>query len=608
MDVVAYYSVLFNSWAYEQHENWRMKTFDGRGTRDLRTGWILSGRYGLCCPNNLEYRAFEKGQITELLDGYELDGIFFDMNWWPVVCYCEACQSRFAGEVGGDIPRVIDWTDKRWRLFQQKRVQWITEHALYVHDVAKELRPQLSVQHNFNILLLGWSPAFTESISDAVDFTSGDFYGGYAEKDFVCKTLRSLSPNHPFEFMTSRAYPILSDHTSTKPSDMLEFENYLALSHGGAFFFIDAIDPLGTMNSAVYETMGKVFEKSRPYERSLGGSLVSDVAVYCSCNSFIDPADDGSPPEPVDVFDERARPRHLSSAVAAARALRERHILFNVLTKRSLGELDQYKAVVLSDLVDVDAEERGAFRRYVEAGGGLYVSSRGALDLVTDLLPLELKGSTAESVTYITPTAAADSLGLGAVSSREPLSLFEPQVMASVNAQSHVETLATLTLPYTDPADPTRLASIHSNPPGRTTSSPAVVRAQVGAGQVVWASAPFEAVAAEYIAHGDLFAALVRQLVGGSPRVQTTAPACVEVLVFDDPANGHLTVNLLNFQEGPSILPVFNFEVSIRLEGRRPKSAVLLPTEIAVGYRVEADSITISVDRLEIFSSIQIHY
>ena len=82
IDVIAYYSLIFNNWAYDHDPSWRLLDIDGKPSRE-RGG--RGGRYGVCCPNNMGYRAFVEAQTQELCTGYEFEGIFFDMTFWPGV-------------------------------------------------------------------------------------------------------------------------------------------------------------------------------------------------------------------------------------------------------------------------------------------------------------------------------------------------------------------------------------------------------------------------------------------------------------------------------------------------------------------------------------------
>ena len=105
------YSLIFNNWAYQNNPGWRIVDMEGRTSR-WRKG--RSGRYGVCCPNSSGYRDFVRKQVEELCDSYEFGGMGFDMTLWPGVCACSSCKKRFATEVGGEIPKIIDWQDPHW--------------------------------------------------------------------------------------------------------------------------------------------------------------------------------------------------------------------------------------------------------------------------------------------------------------------------------------------------------------------------------------------------------------------------------------------------------------------------------------------------------------
>ena len=60
MPTILYYSVIFNNAEYDRHPDWRMRDPNGDGSR------AHGSRYGLCCPNNPDYRTFLKEQIREM--------------------------------------------------------------------------------------------------------------------------------------------------------------------------------------------------------------------------------------------------------------------------------------------------------------------------------------------------------------------------------------------------------------------------------------------------------------------------------------------------------------------------------------------------------------
>ncbi len=119
LSVVAYYSAVYNNAAFLEHPDWRILPHSGVAAYE-------NNRYGTCCPNS-PYRDFAVAQTEELCGRYEFDGIFFDMLFWPFVCYCPHCERRFQEEEGAKLPRVIDWHNPTWMAFQRARERWMKE-------------------------------------------------------------------------------------------------------------------------------------------------------------------------------------------------------------------------------------------------------------------------------------------------------------------------------------------------------------------------------------------------------------------------------------------------------------------------------------------------
>ena len=89
IDVTAYYSINYNNIEAEAHPDWMIAPM--KGDAELEFG---NERYGLCCPNNPNYREFVKVQIKELLEYADFDGLFFDMPFWRYPCRCKYCTEK----------------------------------------------------------------------------------------------------------------------------------------------------------------------------------------------------------------------------------------------------------------------------------------------------------------------------------------------------------------------------------------------------------------------------------------------------------------------------------------------------------------------------------
>jgi len=598
MDVIVYYTLVYDNWAYGQNPSWRVIDVDGKASRekDIRTS-ISTGRYGVCCPNAAGYREYTRAQLSDLGARYDFQGMFLDMTFWPTVCYCPSCTERYAREVGGSMPRTIDWNDPAWVRFQQKREEWLSEFAHFATGCLKKVKPDATVDHQFSTSLHSWMRGATDAIADASDYCGGDFYGGFFQQSFICKLFSNLTRNRPFEYHTSRCYPNLNDHTTMKTREMLEMHASITLAHAGAFLFIDAIDPVGTLNPKVYELLGEVFGKTSRYDPWFGGILCQDVAVYFSLTSKMDFADNGKSAG----VDSESMP-HLAAAVGAARNLKAAHIPFGVISKRNLGELSSCRVLVLPDVLFLDSEEKAAVEAYVRAGGSVYVSGARAAALLPEVVGVDVHGATEEPLSYIAPGPKGAEWFPG-IEPEYPLTVFGQLPLATARQG---EVIATVTLPYTHPMKTGRFASIHSDPPGRPTSSPAVVFRALGKGRVLWIGYPIEK--AEQPPHRQCFQGIVRKLAAGRFTFEADAPPAVEVTAFHQEASRRYVLHFVNMQEELPAISASGMKVRLAATGRRWTRAMVLPEGTPIPHRPIGSAIEVDVPVVDIYRMITVEY
>jgi hypothetical protein len=603
MDTIVYYSLVYNNRAYELHPEWRIRNVDGKASRDPGVqNFFMKGRYGVCCPNNTGYRAFVESQVDELCSGYQFEGMFFDMTYWPAVCYCDACRKRYAEEVGGDMPEIMDWTDALWLQFQKKREEWICEFAHTVTAMVKERCPEVSIEHTCATVHFPYLTATTDGNSEANDYAGGDFYGGFLQQSFICKLYSSLTRNQPFEYMTSRCYPSLRDHTTLKTKEMLALHGFLALAHNGAFLAIDAIDPDGSLNEEVYRLVGEVFTATETYEKELGGTLCADVAVYFSLTSKYYPQDNGKHiRDTKEISDTSTDLTYLDAPVGAARMLKEAHIPFAVIARPNLETLGNYQVVILSGATQMDDAEVAAFRKFVEKGGHLYLSGSISPKLLDAVFGIRIVGETQETITYVAPTGEGIAL-LPHVSPKYPLTVFDSLPLAETGDDAEV--LAQIVLPGSDPQSAEPFVSIHSNPPVKMTEHPALVKKAFGAGQIVWSAASLEA--AEQPPHQLAFERIIKAQLKRPVAFATNAHPSVELVLFDQPDRSRSLLSLVNTQEALPPIPIAGIKVSIALNGKRPVSVVRLPDRQPIAFRTEGDGVVFMTDLQGMFEMIAI--
>lgn len=434
----------------------------------------------------------------------------------------------------------------------------------------------------------------TEALAPHNTFLQGDFYGDQLQGSFVRKLLERLTPHRPFGYETSFSVE-LKDHTAMKPEALLEAKAAAAISDSAAFIFIDAIDPVGTVNPRTHERMGKVFDRLLPYYEHLGGRRVADVAIYHSLESKFNMSANKRHVRAPDTSDA-----HTAASMQVASRLIRGHIPFGVITRQSLGALNEFRVLILSNVNMMDEDECQQIRRWVESGGKLIatggtsvVDKRGKQHSqfqLGDVFGVRLtKADWTERNHYVAPTAAGQSL-FPEFDARYPA--FCPGYGFSVEAEPAATVLATTTLPWPT-SDTSRFSSIHSDPPWRPTDNPEIVFHPFGKGAVIYCSSLVE----NMDTLRDTFVSLVRRL-HSEFQFEVDAPPCVEVTLFHQPDRQRHVLSLVNFQKELPNIPIDGMTCRVRL-GAAPKTVRRIPDPAEVPSELRDGVLEFRVSRLE---------
>lgn len=590
ISVTGYYSLIYNNWAHDTHPEWRM--VDEAGVSQYEKGEVLDAefanndlfRYGLCCPNNAEYREFVSQQIREIAEYFRFDGMFFDMLFWPHMCYCESCRKRWKEEVGGELPTHEDWNDSRWLLHIKKRREWMGEFAQSITDEMKSLTPDISVEHNFACAILADGRlAIAEPVNDACDYVGGDLYGGIYRQSFTCKFYRNITKNQPFEYMFSRCEPNLSAHTQLKSKDVMLSSVFMTTAHHGATLVIDAIDPIGTMDKRVYERIGEVFSESQSYDQYYNGEMLEDVGIYYTLRS---------------KFNKLGEPytNHLCSVTASDT------MIFNNIPYGVTGgfyDIDKYKLLIASYLTNEDEYDNTRIIEYVKNGGKLYISGAENSGLLEEFFGGKLKGYTQERVTYISPNEKSQQ-SFDYFTSKYPLHFNGSAPIVEGMLQENI--IATITLPGTH-QDTLKFVSIHSNPPHKQTDIPAMAKCNYGKGTVLWSALPVECI--EQYDTRRIFVNLLNDVFSLSPTLKSDAPKDVEIVTFD--CKDHFLVSTVVMNMDYKARRIEDFTICINCNNP-PKSVMLIPSNEQIPYSYKNGVLKFKSEHLEIFKMYKIQF
>lgn len=599
-----YYSQIFDNWAYETHPEWRLVTADGKNYREYRNqGNFKTGRYGICCPNNEGYRQYVKDSLTELVGKYDIDGIFLDMTFWPEICYCPTCRKKYKDLTGKEIPREVNWDDPDFREFAYIRDQWMAEFAKFSTDCVKKIRPACTVEHQFSRITCSWADGSTEMLTEASDYSGGDYYGGYLQQTFINKYYKSVSPNLPFIYHTSRCDPELSYHTTTKTEEQLLLHVITALVHNGAFLLVDAINPDGSIVPSIYhDTMKKVYAQTKPYEKFVSGKLNHNASIWFASHAKYDPE------EKCAMMDRAFEPHfYLEGPVAVTSILRDNNIPFDVIGTKNIRS-ENAGVLILSHVANIRDEEMREIEAYIKKGGNLLISGPIANERLQKILGVEVIGLSDSDFTYMSPTEEGKEFFKG-FDVKVPLTTPERQTIIKITDNTDLTVLATMTLPYT--ATHTRdFAAIHSNPPGVYTDSPCAVLKKVGKSRIIWTAAPIE-MAKPYLSR-QVYAGMVKYLAGDLA-FTSNAPKFVEIISWEK--EGRTFFAAINEQEESPVAPMYEITVTVpgRIRGAKLIPAVDDPalqaeqsTDLAVTFDEKADTSTIALPKLEVFEIFEV--
>ncbi len=553
---IAYYTVVYDRRTAQSHPAWRVTQVDGQ--QHYRRSWHN-------CPNNAEYADYARRQIAEIV-AYDVDGLFIDMTVWPGVCFCHACRSRYRREAGAEIPETLDWSDPRWVGFQRARERWLVEFAESLTAAAKAVRPGLQVVHQCAPALYGWYYGQSPALRRASDYGSGDFYGGRNQQRLGTKALAALSQRMPYEFMTSRTVTLF-DHTSTKSEAELTCSAATTLANAGAYFFIDAINPDGTLEASAYARLAAVSRRLRPFKEAIAAArptLVADCGLYFSSASHVRPEHNGSSlrkiMDPASHMLSFTDIRALNEVIGASTALGRAGIPYRVLTEQTT-DYAGLAAIVVNDAAFLSTEEVARLRAFVAAGGTLiatgmtsYYDLAGATSgdfALADVLGVSYAGAHTARVHYLLTDA-------GPLLCDHPA----PRVRATT-----ARVLAGVAEPQFDPDDLDHFAAFHSNPPGPAGPYAGLTEHAYGAGRAIYLYASL--LAQPHDAQQSFGATLLRRYAPSGLLLESNAPAAVEITLLQSATEDCYLLCFVNYQGDLPNIPARDLRVTLRLPGGR---------------------------------------
>ncbi|HZZ43197.1 MAG TPA: beta-galactosidase trimerization domain-containing protein [Tepidisphaeraceae bacterium] len=546
-----YLSVQCDEYAANTHPEWvatRPDTGQVKwGGSSFVAGWQI---LDMSSP----YQDYVAEQLTEILQRFDpVDGVFFDMCWDQPSCSKWAVAGMRAAELDPEI--------EADRAIYANRVT--QQYMKRFHAMVKKANREASVYFNGRPYhALPEDAAYQTQVEIEALPTGG---WGYM---FFPKNVRfARNFGLPYMGMTARFHKSWADFGGIKPYAGLEYETSQMMAHGARCSIGDQMHPLGTLEPAVYELIGRVYKRVKDREPWLvGAEAVSQIGLFNLPASF---STHGS----VSGTDE-----------GAVRMLTQLRQQFDVISADS--DLGRYELLILPDTLRVDETLARKISAYIKKGGKLLATGTAGLSedgkkVLVKELPIRAEGMSPFTTTYM---RFGKEINQGVPAMDHVM--YERGVR--VKAVRGAKVLAQVVEPYFERAWD-HFSSHFQTPPERVSDYPAVVEK----GGVAYIAHP---VFIAFARHGN---AAYRWLLGNTlnrilpdPLIRAEGPTGMEVTVA---RQGRQTiVHLLHYSPErrtpqldllEDVVPLYDVEMSVLL-GKKPGRAYVAPSgeEIAVMY------------------------
>ena len=600
MRVLAYFSVGWLTPVERAHPEWMERNpageIIGTGNTPKATTW------NNICLNSPYLDEVVLPELTELCGAYDMDGLWLDiLENNP--CYCRWCAASYADEhdVSVELPDPASGaardaypdlypSDSAARAFAAATRYRALERMTAAAEAA---HPGLAITYN----TAGRDPRALE----LVDFASIETHpgatwhaGAWTHALLTMKYLQRYGV--PWESTTSRFIHGWGGWDDQPEANMAAVASRI-VANGGVVNLGDQAYPDGTLDTALYERIGRVFGLVAEREEwALDAEPYPHVAVYAP--DFDIYAVYGEDPGQLDPYQ------------GAAKILSDRHHPFALVIEGDATDLAQYACVVLPEtgpLTEAGAEQ---LRAYVRGGGKLLATGDASLRAdssgfaLADVFGVEYAGPSPYSTGYLDlPAALSQNLR------RAPL--LTPAHFVELEATAPVDTLARHRHPLIEPRPEELFFFRHGelSPPGEPRDAIAIARHRYGEGEVAYAAAPlFTAFWRQHQWYlKDVVANLLDDALGVKRPVELEGPASIELYLR---RKGDATVvHLVNYHlhretnHVEEVVPVYDVTLTTPRAGLDPDAV-----EVVGGgdydVSVEGDRLVVALERVDVYTQV----
>ncbi|GIQ67232.1 hypothetical protein DUZ99_17550 [Xylanibacillus composti] len=348
----------------EEHPDWFRRTRDG----EVPTHWDMLQT----CPSGPYWEEYNFKVVGELLERYEIDGIFYNAYNYNR-CYCQRCKQKFLQATGYEIPENENWDDPAWRAFVQYRYAQLSDYTRRLSAFIAEQSPgtvltidtRLTDDEHAGIREAGWHEA--EMAKHTACITAEAF--NFLDRPFP-RWIYWAGEEVKLGSHFSHTAIILS-HSKTifhrraaQPPAQIGYDLIQIAANGGSpaiAFSGDSQQHDRKALESIRHVMTFLADHAQEYEQM---KPIAQVAVVYSKRT-------------VDYYGrERSSERWQHHYRGMYEMMVENHTPFTVLHEARLTEEDltRYACIALPNIAILSDEAAAELDRYVEGGGRLIVT------------------------------------------------------------------------------------------------------------------------------------------------------------------------------------------------------------------------------------------
>lgn len=374
--VLAYYSLGTDEFAVKHNPDWYQVDESGYKRDGNGTVWQMP------CINSPYREELVIPQIKEIVNNYNIDGLYIDIPYIENhICFCRSCKRKFKLENG---------TELNEELYKNNRDSIIEFGMKSAAKCLSEIRETVKESKDIPIIINGaWKmgePEIVNLNSDIGAWESQPANGSYLYSSIKSRYARSL--NRPMFIQTVRfteGWGLMS----SKTVEQLKYEAATIMANGGNVNIGDQVMPDGTLQKGAYDILEEVFKFIKERERfTLQTKSLPHIALiadYTSKRYW----DDGE-----------------YSTLGASKMLIEGHQQFDIYYNNNFKEISNYKIVILTETVKLNADSLQTIQEFVRKGGLLIASQNAILNFdkntVEELFGLQLLEYSTYSFAYMT--------------------------------------------------------------------------------------------------------------------------------------------------------------------------------------------------------------